>query len=1186
RAFVYHGSVSGLSVSANWIAESDQADAAFGWSVSTAGDVNGDGYSDIITGVPFYDNGQSNEGQVRAYYGSASGLAVSANWTVESNQADAALSMVSGAGDVNGDGYSDIIVSAYYFDNGEADEGRVFVYYGNSSGGLSVKPRQFKSNDTPLALGNQSDNHGFKIGLFARTPAGRTRVKLWWENKPAGTNFNGANLSKSTSWTDIGTAGTQITETITSLADNTKYHWRVRSQYFPQMNFTPWYSIGPNGWSEADFQTSEDLSVVQFTAASSEGAETTTSVNLALSLSDTYDGNVSVDYAVSGGSATSISDYTLVAGTALISAGATTTNIPLAVINDSLDEENETITISLSNPVNAALGTRATHTYTITNDDTPPAVTLQASPVSLAEEGPSSTLTASLSALSAKNITVNLAFSGNATLNADYTVGASITIPAGSGSNSINLSLIDDLLDEEDESIVIDIDSIANGTEGSVQQQTISIVDDDEMPAIAFALSSGEGGESVLGSLEVSLSTVSGRNVSVNYTVSNGTATGSGIDYSLSAGLVVVTAGQTSANITIDIVDDGLDEENETIVIALSNSSNASLGSNTTHTYTINDNDDPPLVNLSVSALTLAEDGSFATVMADLSTVSGKNATVNLDFSGSAALTSDYERSGTTIAIPAGGTRGNITLSSVADSLDEEDETIIIALFGPVNLTPGNNRTKQVTIIDDDGYPEVKWSYPGLKVQETAVSRKLEVSLSVVSSKAVTVNYAVTGGTATGEGIDYTLPSGTAIILPGTTTTTIPMDITYDSQREGDETVEIALRDPTNASLGAVSSLVVTVADWIDPASVADELADSVWQKIIQSPLIETIAASLSPAARVIAGGVAIAAGGIRKTLEMINVSEDQVQVSLSASAMVVTTISIPSAATANVVTIFSLPEFIRSFWYSVAAFLMTRRRNWGRVIEQDTGIAIPGVRLSLITLDETKRIMTTYTDSNGSFAFAAPPGRYRLQVIKDLYGIVTDKFGSFKPEDIIEAKDDEHSLVVPTIVMKMKEDKLKSRQRFVFNLYLFERVAAYFSFFVLLLGTVVAIDSLISEPNSKNSVFIGIYLIFWLVNAKNLLRCSPWGRVVEENGNNPIALALVRVINSKNGKLIKTAITNEMGKFSIFVARGIYKVVVSKTGHEKREIVPFVVLARKKALDHDIELKASTPWQPRNDYQ
>jgi len=138
RAFVYHGSGSGLAASPAWTAESDQGSGGFGSSVSTAGDVNGDGYSDVIVGAETYDNGETNEGRAFVYHGSASGLAASADWTAESNQAIAFFgSSVSTAGDVNGDGYSDVIIGAHLYDNGETSEGRAFVYHG-SAGGLAA----------------------------------------------------------------------------------------------------------------------------------------------------------------------------------------------------------------------------------------------------------------------------------------------------------------------------------------------------------------------------------------------------------------------------------------------------------------------------------------------------------------------------------------------------------------------------------------------------------------------------------------------------------------------------------------------------------------------------------------------------------------------------------------------------------------------------------------------------------------------------------------------------------------------------------------------------------------------------------------------------------------------------------------------------------------------------------------
>ena len=96
-----------------WTGEGNQGGASFGQSVATAGDVNGDGYADVIVGAPYYDNGQADEGAAFVYLGGAAGLSAAAAWTAESDQAGALFgTSVGTAGDVNGDGYADVIVGA------------------------------------------------------------------------------------------------------------------------------------------------------------------------------------------------------------------------------------------------------------------------------------------------------------------------------------------------------------------------------------------------------------------------------------------------------------------------------------------------------------------------------------------------------------------------------------------------------------------------------------------------------------------------------------------------------------------------------------------------------------------------------------------------------------------------------------------------------------------------------------------------------------------------------------------------------------------------------------------------------------------------------------------------------------------------------------------------------------------
>ncbi len=135
RALLFHGSATGLSTTPAWSGEGNQASALFGYSADSAGDVNGDVYGDVVVGAPAYDNGQTNEGAAFVYYGSVSGLSATPDWTGESNQATANYgNSVSSAGDVNGDGYGDLVVGAPYYDGGQTNEGRAFLYLGSASG--------------------------------------------------------------------------------------------------------------------------------------------------------------------------------------------------------------------------------------------------------------------------------------------------------------------------------------------------------------------------------------------------------------------------------------------------------------------------------------------------------------------------------------------------------------------------------------------------------------------------------------------------------------------------------------------------------------------------------------------------------------------------------------------------------------------------------------------------------------------------------------------------------------------------------------------------------------------------------------------------------------------------------------------------------------------------------------------
>lgn len=138
--FVFYGSSTGLANVPDQILELDRRDSYLGSAVAGAGDVNGDGYADVIVGAKWFTNNLNNEGAAFLFLGGPDGLSSTPAWQVEGNQAGASLGMaIAGAGDVNGDNYADVLVGAPFFDGAAVDAGYAALYLG-SPGGLGSTP--------------------------------------------------------------------------------------------------------------------------------------------------------------------------------------------------------------------------------------------------------------------------------------------------------------------------------------------------------------------------------------------------------------------------------------------------------------------------------------------------------------------------------------------------------------------------------------------------------------------------------------------------------------------------------------------------------------------------------------------------------------------------------------------------------------------------------------------------------------------------------------------------------------------------------------------------------------------------------------------------------------------------------------------------------------------------------------
>ncbi len=234
---------------------------------------------------------------------------------------------------------------------------------------------------------------------------------------------------------------------------------------------------------------------------------------------------------------------------------------------------------------------------------------------------------------------------------------------------------------------------------------------------IQFSSVSSSGPESVSpASLQVSLNTQSELDASVVYTVTGGSATGTGTDYTLSTGVATIPAGSTVTNITIAIAEDGLDEYDETIVVSLSGPTNASMGPNTIHTYTILDNDNPPGVSFVGTPYSVLENEESITISVSLAAQSAKTTSVDyLTVNASAIAGQDYtNRSGSFTWLPGQVGAQTFIVPIIDDTSEEGNQFFNVWLTNNANCTITGVNPAPVTILDDDMGPPIVNNEPGV----------------------------------------------------------------------------------------------------------------------------------------------------------------------------------------------------------------------------------------------------------------------------------------------------------------------------------------------------------------------------------------------------------------------------------------------------------------------------------------
>jgi FG-GAP repeat len=156
RAYIYFGDASGdVDAVADGTLTGAAADDSFGGSVAAAGDVNGDGFADVIVGARFNSGGGSKSGRAYVYFGAAgTSFDASADGVLTGAAAfDNFGTSVASAGDVNGDGFFDVIVGAPGNDTGGMTAGRTYLYFGAAG-------TTFDASADGVLTGASNDNFG------------------------------------------------------------------------------------------------------------------------------------------------------------------------------------------------------------------------------------------------------------------------------------------------------------------------------------------------------------------------------------------------------------------------------------------------------------------------------------------------------------------------------------------------------------------------------------------------------------------------------------------------------------------------------------------------------------------------------------------------------------------------------------------------------------------------------------------------------------------------------------------------------------------------------------------------------------------------------------------------------------------------------------------------------------------
>jgi hypothetical protein len=424
-------------------------------------------------------------------------------------------------------------------------------------------------------------------GVFTATRSGSTTSSLVVSYTVSGTATPGSDYTALSGSVTIPAGSSSATIAVTPLADTLT---EAAETVIVTLSASSGYTVGSPSSATVTIADAVVPVTVTISPTDAGAAEPSDPGTFTVTRTGSTASSLTVSYTVSG-TATPGSDYTALSGTVTIAAGATSAAITVSPKDDADVEVTESVVVTLTAGSGYTVGLFRVATVFIADNDAP-TVTIEETR-DAAEPSDPGTFTVRRTGSTSASLDVSYAVSGTATAGTDYTtLSGSVTIAAGASSATITVTPIDDMSVEGDETVIATLSADPDYTVGSPNSVAVTIKDDDSatLPTVTIEATDSQAAEpNDPGAFTVTRTGSTTADLIVFYTPS-GSAT-NGTDYAALSGSLTIPAGQASATITVAPIDDNVAEGPETVVLTLSTNAFYTVGSPSTATVTIADND-------------------------------------------------------------------------------------------------------------------------------------------------------------------------------------------------------------------------------------------------------------------------------------------------------------------------------------------------------------------------------------------------------------------------------------------------------------------------------------------------------------------------------------------------------------------------------------------------------------------